>query len=502
MRKYLLPMQTVLAILSMIVVLSILLWNFIAKPSDSNMVFAPNPDIPISLEEVNSHYNVKVKVDPREKSVVGSMDVHVRNDTGKDQQSIYFHLYTNQFRDDQKLTGQVWEYVLGKKRKPGWIDITSVHINGKESDYEIKDTIMEIPLKHWSPGEIVRINIDFRIHIPQNNSRISYDAHSVWLGNWLPIKAVYDDSGWNLDPYYPIGDPFYSDVANYDLEISVPKGYQVASSGIEHEQRVEHKNDESIYRVAVRNVRDFALVVMDDTYEVMEGNVGDTRVRTWYRSTDLNRAVKKLHELGLKSLDYYSKTYGEYLYTEYDLVRTGGFFGGMEYPGLVFLQGSYFEKDSTYGQIVVAHETAHQWWYGIVGNDEVEEPWLDESLTEYSTLKFFKHYYPTLGDRLLQLKEGALKETESFERKKEFVGNPVTGFSNWKSYGLLVYEKGPMMFNELEKKLGEDKMNQVLREYFEQYRLKNAKGEDLIRLYEEHYGEELSRVFEKWLGPR
>lgn len=206
--------------------------------------------------------------------------------------------------------------------------------------------------------------------------------------------------------------------------------------------------------------------------------------------------------MGLKSLDYYSKTYGEYLYTEYDLVRTGGFFGGMEYPGLVFLQGSYFEKDSTYGQIVVAHETAHQWWYGIVGNDEVEEPWLDESLTEYSTLKFFKHYYPTLGDRLLQLKEGALKETESFERKKEFVGNPVTGFSNWKSYGLLVYEKGPMMFNELEKKLGEDKMNQVLREYFEQYRLKNAKGEDLIRLYEEHYGEELSRVFEKWLGPR
>lgn len=449
--------------------------------------------------EVHQHYVGNITVDTVQHQLSGTLQVTATNKSTVEQKTIYFHLYPNAFRNNEELKGEDWDYVLGKVRSPGWLDIHRVIVNGTEADFKVTGTILEVPLPLWAVNEEISVGLDFELQVPKNSSRLSYDEHGIWLGNWLPIVAEYDDKGWYLDPYYPIGDPFYSDMAHYDFEIEVPLGYQIASSGNEVDQHIHFDEDRQTYKVSARNVRDFALVIMDDSYKMLSGQVNGVTVNTWYRSTDKTNLAERLHNVGKESIEYFSKAYGDYPYKEFDIVRTGGFFGGMEYPGLVFIQGRYFEQNNDYGVVVVAHETAHQWWYGIVGNNEVDAPWMDESLTDYSTLRFLLDHYNMMGRGVLSGKEKSLSLSEQFERNNEFVGNSVKDFSNWDSYGMLVYYKGSMMFYELEQAIGLEKMNQVLSDYFNQYQYRNASDQEIIDVFAKHLGDQVRSYFASWL---
>ena len=81
--------------------------------------------------------------------------------------------------------------------------------------------------------------------------------------------------------------------------------------------------------------------------------------------------------------------FGDYPYSIYNVVQADFCYGGMEYPNLSIISNS-IENYDEYLNIIV-HETAHQWWYNIVGNDEFNEPWLDEALTEFSTVLFYDY---------------------------------------------------------------------------------------------------------------
>lgn len=446
---------------------------------------------------VSQRYSGHISVDVEQKNISGNIQVNAINKSQVEQKAIYFHLYPNAFKNSESLWDENWEYVLGKKRISGWTEIGQVLVNGKESSFEIQDTILEVPVDSWAAGEEIQVDLQFQVQVPKNDGRLSYDEHAIWLGNWLPIVAEYDDQGWYLDPYYPIGDPFYSDVAHYNLEIELPLGYQLASSGLE---QTMDDGERRIYRVQAEQVRDLAVVIMDDTYEKISEEYDGITINTWYRNNAQSSVVERLHKVGLESIADFSQWYGKYPYPEYDIVQTGGFFGGMEYPGIVFIQEIYFERNDDYGVVVVAHETAHQWWYGVVGNNEVSDPWMDEGLTEYSTMRFLLDRYPAIGKSVLKSKEQSLTYAQRYERAGEYVGSSVDAFSNWDSYGLLVYNKGAVMFYRLEQAIGVEEMHEILRDYVEQYQYKNADVADMIAVFEKHLGESVRHYFETWLN--
>lgn len=492
----------IIGVLLIVSSISIAQWEFVGQQLETevhNTIEEKGTEQKPTQAPVNNYYIGKIRVDVAQKQIAGTLQVNAINKSSLDQKAIYFHLYPNVFRESDKLRGENWDYVLGQERKSGWINIERVFVNEKESMFHVKETNLEIPLEHWGAQEQVSVTLEFQLQVPQNEGRLSYDEHGIWLGNWLPIVAEYDDQGWYLDPYYPIGESFYSEVANYDLEIDLPIGYQIASSGIEAEKQIDSQGERQVHKVSVERVRDFSLVIMDEKHRVLSDMVDGLVVNTWYRESDDPALAKKLHQVGIESLQYYSDAYGRYPYKEYDIVRTGGFFGGMEYPGVVFIQGRYFESDNDYGILVVAHETAHQWWYGLVGNNEVTNPWMDESLTEYSTLRFLMDHYDRIGKSTLKGKERSLNVSNTFERKEEYVGSSVDQFSNWDSYGTLVYNKGSMMFYELEQAIGVDMMNQILNDYFTQFVYRNANDEDLIRTFENHLGARARSYFQTWL---
>lgn len=199
----------------------------------------------------------------------------------------------------------------------------------------------------------------------------------------------------------------------------MPGTYQIASTGKEKEA-IKEQDGSLSYSTTIENVRDFAMVIMDENYKKFSDQIGGTTVNTWYLASDSQEAVKQNHEAGIRSLAYFSKVYGLYPYLEFDIVRTG-MFTAMEFPGLIYLPKSILESNETeIGSVV--HETAHQWWYGMVGNDEVKEPWLDEALATYTSTRFMLEEFPEHGAANLEMRKDMTEGTEMHEKRVSLSG--------------------------------------------------------------------------------
>ena len=118
---------------------------------------------------------------------------------------------------------------------------------------------------------------------------------------------------------------------------------------------------------------------------------------------DIDLATK----ISKESIEIFNDMFGKYPYNIYSVIASDFYIGGMEYPTLSMIdEGLYTNKNKFLLEYVIAHETAHQWWYSVVGNDEVSEPWLDEALTEYSTILSFEKKY---GKNIIENLYGNLK---------------------------------------------------------------------------------------------
>lgn len=446
---------------------------------------------------IPTDYDADVRVNVQEKTLSGTLKVKSTNNTGKTQDKIYFHVYPNQFREGANLFGGFWRQIIDANSEPGSMEVTEVQVAGKKQSFEIKDTVLEVPLEKWEKDQVLHLELKFTMKIPKNNGRLAYDEHSIWLGNWLPVQAMYDERGWVIDPYYSIGDPFYSQVGKYKVKVNVPSNYKIATTAKE-ENPVSEEDGSLSYLTSIEKVRDFVMVVMDESYQKLFDQVGETTVNTWYLTSDNQEAATKNHEAGKKALSYFSEVYGPYPYPEYDIVRTG-MFTAMEFPGLIYLPKSTLETNETeIGSVV--HETAHQWWYGMVGNDEVKEPWLDEALATYSTTRFMLEEFPEEGAGQLELRKVMTQGTEVHERGGLFIGSSVDKYKNIGSYAQLVYQKGALMLENLEKVIGKEKMDQLLQNYFKKYQYEIATRSDFISVFSEELGPEAKEYFEAWLS--
>ena len=142
-------------------------------------------------------------------------------------------------------------------------------------------------------------------------------------------------------------------------------------------------------------------------------------------------------------------------------------------------QTLYNEKNKFLMEYVIAHETAHQWWYSVIGNDEISEPWLDEALTEYSTVLYFeKKYGKEVGEKLINT-----MEVQAKNRLSENIFKPSTQYKNSIEYSLNVYTKGALAFNEVRNKVGDKVFFDTLKEYFNKYKFENVNGAKFVDVW-------------------
>lgn len=456
----------------------------------------------ILLDEIN-HYNIKIEINPVDKTYSGEELITYVNNTGVELNELFIHIYPNTFKvqETAPFLFDSFKETYPDGFKSGYIDINEVSIDKKKTAFEILgrgNTLLKIPLnKPLHPKDKLKVNIKFFVQLPPARDRFGYGDNTFNFGNWYPIVCVYNEKGWDTSPYYNIGDPFYSDTSNYDVKIIAPKDLVIASSG--NIKRETAKGNKKIWHIEGKLIRDFAWVASDN-FTVLKGDVEGTELKMYFLG-DNTKINEYAYEAAKHSLEIFNRIFGKYPYGQYSVVATN-FPSGMEYPGLVFIGDKYYNEDfKDYLEKVIVHETAHQWWYGVVGNNEIEEAWLDESFATYSEIIYIDEIYNEgIGKEYFQNDIVAnyeyMKEVYDFE---EIPLKPLNEFKDWNDYGSLVYQRGAMFINEIKNEFGKEVLYDILNEYYNKYKFINARTENFIAVCEKVTGTNFKDKVNKWL---
>ncbi|QAT60104.1 M1 family peptidase [Acidilutibacter cellobiosedens] len=452
----------------------------------------------IDKESVNN-YKIEVEINTQEKMYYGKEWVSYTNNTQNVLKELFFHIYPNAFKD-KKTAPLLNGYMLERDFDPGYINLKKIEVDGKEAEFIIegdKDTVLKVKLQHFlKESEKANIYLEFEGKIPRTEDRFGYGNKSINFGNWYPILAVYDESGWNTEPYYSIGDPFYSCVSNYVVNITVPEDIIVATSGkIVKEKK---RGNKKVFEIEGNLIRDFAFSISND-YIVRKRNV-DGILMSSYSFTDDDEINEYILDTGQKALTLFSKVFGKYPYSNFSIVASD-FSGGMEYPEFIMIGEDYYDNDYLPAlENVIVHETAHQWWYGLVGNNEIDEAWLDESLATYSeSIYIGETYGEKERDRymdILKINYEHMKDALKFD---ETVVKPLSKFKDWDDYGSLVYTKGALFIDSIRKDYGEKALYRILNRYYEEFKYLNATTENFKRVCEDVTGDDFTPRMNLWL---
>ena len=436
--------------------------------------------------KTTSRYEINAEYVPQNGTLTGTVKVTFENVYDNEISVLKFALYPNAYREDAlykpvSKTCENGAYYQGESY--GEMVISSV--NGAKNwevmgeDENILYAYLERSL---FPDDKVVLDIGFMLKLASVNHRTGITSRTVNLGNFFPILCGIKNGGFYETVYYSDGDPFYSDCADFKVTLKTPKEYAVACTGeTVQEKALESKREYTMY---ASNVRDFA-IVLSDSFKKLQTRVGDTDIVYYYY--DDKQAEEHL-TLAKESFAYYEQTFGEYPYGQYTLAQTGFCHGGMEYPMLSMISDCLNEREYVR---VIAHETAHQWWYGVVGSDQIENAWQDEGLAEYSALTFFETHEKYEVKREDAVND-ALKEYRSYYdvygsvlgRTDTNMTRHLKDFLSDYEYKCLSFDKAIVMFDTLRKSVGDKKFFGGLKKYYAENKYAIATPEDLIGAFE------------------
>lgn len=338
------------------------------------------------------------------------------------------------------------------------------------------------------PGEKVSIDFKYNVKIPNCMGRFGYGDSTVNITNWFPIACVYDDRGWNLKSYESVGDPFYSETSDFYVKILMPRKYDIGCTGKVISEK--HDNEKIFYEIEANKVRDFAFI-LSDKFDIQTDSYKGVLISTYNLNKDLSEYTT---EVAKDSIKIFSDLFGEYPYDTYSVVASDFYIGGMEYPNLVMIDSTLYKDSKKFIlEYIIAHETAHQWWYSVIGNDEISEPWLDEALTEYSTVLYFENKYGKgVGEKLIKT-----MEVQSRNYLCHNMFKATTQYKDSIEYSLNVYTKGAVIFNEVRNKVGDEVFFNTLKEYYSKYMYENVNGAKFVEMWKEK-GVDLDKIISEY----
>lgn len=473
--------------------------------------------------------------------------------------TIWLHLWPNAYRDKgSALCRQLadmgdLDLHFATEAERGWIDSLDFRTDDRPLTWGYHPQHGDIGwVKLPAPlptGGSITISTPFRVKIPSSKfSRLGHTGQSYHITQWFPKPAVFDQSGWHAMPYLTQGE-FYSEFGSYDVTITLPANYVVGATGLlqNEQERVlmdrmaspEWQYPEPIkdprtgktrynqfpvsspqmktLRYVQDNVHDFAWFA-DKRFIVRKGKVvlpqSGRTVTTWALFTPKNADEWKA--VGIESLNQsvlrYSEWVGEYPYeacTAVDGTISAG--GGMEYPMITIIgnMGSTESLDN-----VIAHEVGHNWFYGILASNERDHPWMDEGMNSFVELRYMRLRYPnsTPGIGLPGKRKlfGHVKDAHRFQSEAMYrlnarrnLDQPIAlcahDFSTL-NYGAMVYGKSALVFDHLFAYLGDTLFDRCMHAYFDEWKFKHPRPEDVRKVFERESGKDLGWVFDELIG--
>lgn len=459
----------------------------------------------IELGKDLSQYNITLDINAETKSVVGNLNLTYINNSEDVLKNVMFHLYPQFFEEgntDKVVSSTILNDAYPNGMSYAEFDVDRVQVAGQDVTVVYSgecDGILDVTLpSSILPSNSVDISINFSFSLPNCEHRFGYGDNTINLANFYPIACVYENGEFDLSGYNSNGDPFYSEMSNYVVDVVLDRDYVVAGTGTKANESIVDGRKHITFNANV--VRDFALIA-SDKFEVRSGKAGDVTIEYYYFNDE--HADQSL-QAGVDAIETFSNLFGDYPYSSFSIVKTDFIYGGMEYPNLVMISAD-IENVDDYMNVIV-HETAHQWWYGLVGNDEYQYPWLDEALTEYSTLLFYDNndgYNLTHSQMLNAYKSNYTLFITVYQDVLGDIDTSMRAIDEYDTepeYTYCTYVKGVLMYESLYQLIGEDKFLDGLKNYFNSKKYTNATPEDLISSFESASKTELDSFFDSWIS--
>lgn len=498
------------------------------------------------------HYKIRVRLDDQQHFLHAQLNLDYINRSPDTLNEIWVHLWPNAYSSQntalakQLLEDGDTEFYFSGPGKKGYIDSLNFTSEGRSLDLQSDPDNPDVGILKLNsplyPGQLLRIETPFRVKIPDGRiSRLGHIDQAYAITQWYPKPAVYDCNGWHPMPYLGQGE-FYSEFGSFEVEISLPRNYVVGATGelqtaseIAFLDALEKKpknfdndmrfppSDPEIKTIVYRqdSIHDFAWFA-DKRFQVAGSAVRlPESGRTVKTRALFTPAQAKLWQKATEYLDsavyYYSLWVGDYPYstcTAVDGTIAAG--GGMEYP-MITIIGSVPNAYSL--DIVIAHEVGHNWFYGILGSDEREHPWMDEGINSFIELRYTRKRYPdktsnnqnelsSLGGIGRAIGTDRLNALQAFRFEyslsaKSFGDQAIKGQAEDYSsinYGTIVYLKTGIAFNYLRSILGDAVFDSAMHAYFNAWKFQHPGPEDIRRVFEIESGKELGWFFDDLLS--
>lgn len=440
-------------------------------------------------------YWIEASFDPSSLQVVGTERVWLVNRWDASLDRVYLRLYPN------------GEVLYGPADM--WIEQVSDG-NGRFLQWseDGDDTIVRVDLEEaWAPDESLEIVVSWRVGVPGETGRewTRADGYGLLrqaggvtlLADWFPMLAVYDGERWHLDEIVEWGDPVYSETSFFEVWFTAPRVYKAVSTGVQVSS--ENSGATATYHFISGPAREFLLALSAD-WQVEQAVVGDTVVLSYFLPEDRRSGEEALHA-SADALQVFNHRFGSYPYREFEVVEAPlvGVLG-MEYPGLVLLADRMYTGDQEWRlRITAAHEVAHQWWYGVVGNDVFAEPWLDEALATFSSGVYVEDVWGAASFEAQYQDWVNRYESGLAQGSAGHIAWPLQRFAGSGPYVSTVYYKGAVFLNALREEIGEEAFFSALQQYYREFQFGQARSSDLLAAFEQVSGRELDAFYEHWL---
>ena len=359
------------------------------------------------------------------------------------------------------------QFSVPPAHRAGALEFKDARIFGAKQplDFKLEGTVLTVKLPgSLPPDKGIAMTFDFVVKVPLQEiaSGIGGDDTSrgplsLTAGHWYVVLPPYKENGWDLPNYVPVGDPYTSELADFEVNILAPENVIIAGGG-------DESRDGRLWRYSLKKARLFAFAASPSFQVDQIEQDGITYIH--YSYPQHRKVTDSLLFTAQRAVALFSELYGPYPYKTLRIVETGRM-QGQEYSAMIgigtILYGGYPGHGAKHDLIAtVVHEISHQWWFNVVGNDQVRTPWLDESFARMAELKFYRRYYTQLDvdwwyNYFIENKRppaGAIDLT-------------IYDYPDTKAYVDAIYKRGFLFLNNLRKTIGDHAFDAAMRDYYQ-----------------------------------
>lgn len=477
-----------------------------------------------ALSPRNANYNIDVTLFPKTKTLKAIEEITWRNITSNPTDELQFHLYLNAFSHPKTTfmleSGGQLRGDRFAKGKMGKSTIDSIFVNGKNYTQDIEfirpddgnphdSTVVRIKLPYQvKPGESVKINLGFTAKMPRVFARTGYTnvkenkLRFFMVGQWFPKLGVLEDKGWNCHQFHGSTE-FFSDYGVYNVNITVPDTFVVGSCG----ELVSTKRDSNMRTESYlsKDVHDFSWTAYP-AFKTMVDSIGDTKITLLYNDDMEDDVAAMQIDYLKKGMSILADKIGPYPYSTITVVNPpNGASGaaGMEYPTLI--TAGYFEQlpkeSSMTFSLVTLHEFTHQYFYGMVGSNEMEFSWMDEGLTQFMETILIDSLYPSSFPDFLPIfhdrdmaRSGYVQAPNRYTLVDTFYMQTRGG-----TYGINAYMRPATLLHTLKRYLGDEEFFKFLSTYYYTWRFRHPYPQDLFDVLQSSTKEDLSWFIDDYM---